>query len=1650
MGQLDCEVRPNDVFTPPTGRLPAPPVVTLAQDLPFHDLDWTDFERLIFRLASVEDEVEDWQRYGRSGQAQEGIDIYARRVGGRYIAWQCKRYAALTAADVGRAVEAFAKGTWLDRCDRLVIATSARTDNTGVQNAVEAAAKRLLPHGVAPVLLGPDRLSVMLKERPEIVADFFGENWVRAFCGEQSLQMLAERGHRLDRSRLAELRGELHRFYLARFTTLDRGIFETGAGGALTGAASALHRYVVPDVEPIHWDGSDGVRPETLRPPDVSSNVGPTGDDTEASRLRSSPTTLGQEAARVRSPDWLVEGSLSVVLGEAGLGKSTLLRALSLDLVSGGQVFPNLSASWGSYVPVYLPFARWAHMASTTSRGVSLDEAVEAWLRMFSVSEGLIALVRTALIDHRLLLLVDGLDEWSNETAARTVLGQLDTVVRTRGIAAVVTGRPLGLGRLGALAPPWRTARLAALSEEQQRGLTYRLLDAPLPSVDGDGMEAKAHTPEQGAAVARAEEFLSDIAEIRGLQALAANPLLLRGLLHLKLNHLVLPHGRFAAHEELATLLLARHPEARARSAADLEPRFPPAIGDPEARRRVLGALAFRLRIDAPGSGIATLDARRVLVAALEDEDDQGLPSDKAREAASSLLAVNAETQGLLVEKAPGEVGFSHAIFEEYLAAVHLSGRPLGEQKAFIRDQVADPRWSNVILNLIRLHRRPSDVDELVRDLEEAPVMGLGRVTRDLVLSEIAFGEGTCPARLRRRHVATTLTAIETGPWMPARLASLGVALDGSGAGIGHEAIAERLPRWFPDTQVGRAPLYTAMASWPASPGLEDALLRALLNPGEQDGDAASQTMASVFGGDERIVEQLARHLREPREPGPASRLLYALGRGWPEHPDLQRHVDDARACSAPELRLTGVRLAVAGGRQTGEDRDFLLWCAEERSFAFYYLRGAIVEALINGWPGDPEIGELALRSWAAHPRRRDGMDEGVAASILLQGFPQHPGVLDLLVAELDTDGYAFRFTNHLSQIRTAFSRHPRLAEAIDAWMERPDSKARGLDTQISQACLISGSDNAKRKLIEQVAGGGRYVFWPLWALHEGWTLKDCELGSVVEAFIRRPPAEQQHASHLLPLMVTDRDRCRELLLEIARLPQVERTDFLVEGFGRLGVDHTDLEVVQALIGVVRERHGTIFSGSGGLIAHFGPAEPVKEFALSIIGQKGAPLAEMAKAFAADAGMQETILARARPLPNRVRSKLIDFVSRKPSASPRLQALLSQYVAETNPIVRASAEAGYHRRLPREERTSLQSLRRVASEFGAVGPDLDVVRGAAITAAIEGECLGEALAIASPEGGPVFSNLSFVRMGENGSLLASLLRKWKYLRRILGDDVIKGLVGDDGDRGYVWNQLAPELNGGSAARQTFLEYCSSVVAPLEPSSLRALARLAPHTALLRDHCLRAVRMHPGHATLPEYQRSVEAGTVLGTTFSADSEVGRRLEGDLETGSVGAVVGLTIGWPRSSELAAYRQFVEVQKVRLPRVSALSLLVVFGTTERRTSAILRTIDEITGDMWDMVPEVVAAVIRILRADEEVGRILLGRLSESDATASERASVPRLLATAGVEGEATRRWSEATLATSGETYSLRDVGLDLVAGEHRPVPHALLDVLLPYGPG
>jgi hypothetical protein len=103
---------PAWLMTPPMA-FPSAPVTTRAQELPFGDLHWENFERLCTRLERTHADIECCRLYGTKGQAQEGIDLYSLgRSSRKYRVLQCKRVEDFTPGKIKSAVEAFLNGSW--------------------------------------------------------------------------------------------------------------------------------------------------------------------------------------------------------------------------------------------------------------------------------------------------------------------------------------------------------------------------------------------------------------------------------------------------------------------------------------------------------------------------------------------------------------------------------------------------------------------------------------------------------------------------------------------------------------------------------------------------------------------------------------------------------------------------------------------------------------------------------------------------------------------------------------------------------------------------------------------------------------------------------------------------------------------------------------------------------------------------------------------------------------------------------------------------------------------------------------------------------------------------------------------------------------------------------------------------------------------------------------------------------------------------------------------------------------------------------------------------------------------------------------------------------------------------------------------------
>ncbi len=697
-------------LTSPADGIPAtPPVTTRQQVLPFDQLTWENFERLCHRVACLEAHVEHAERYGLQGEAQEGLDIYARLSNGRYHCLQAKKHRRFAAAQIASAVDLFIAGRWAVLAATFTIAVQASLRSTTVQNEIERQAERLAALGVTFFALDGESLTIRLREHPPLIDDFFGRAWVSALLGEAAAAALK---NRLDGGEFARTRKQLAAVYDSNFHFVDSGSFGSIGDVEARSDLTLLERYIKPDVL-VSEKSRALVLPEPAMADDQT--LKPSGEVPRTSKDRGirSDAVANSRTVRIPFAEWSKDLQRLVVLGEAGSGKSTLLRVIALDLLHKQSHFPELALSWGDHLPIYIPFARWsAHTAH--ERGiVGIKEIVRRSLQHF-LTESLVNLIERAIDDRRVLLLIDGLDEWSNEQAARTTLAALVTSVEAHGIPTVVSGRPRGLDRIGALPTSWRRAKIAPLSEAQQAEIASRWF-LRFSAASSDGAEVSAGS-------LRTKRFMGELARDTNLGFLASTPLLLVGLVTLALRGQILPRTRDEVYNQLVRVLLEVHPNSRATASGDTEPRFQHATE--YQRRAAVARLAFEVRKASGGAGIEMSAARETLRSYLASPMGFELDSATAASAAEEILSVNSETQGLVVEKAPGELGFVHASFEEYLGAEHVSGWPFDEIEVFVRSHAGQSRWRNVVANLLSRIPRRDEFDRLVALVEEADLAG--------------------------------------------------------------------------------------------------------------------------------------------------------------------------------------------------------------------------------------------------------------------------------------------------------------------------------------------------------------------------------------------------------------------------------------------------------------------------------------------------------------------------------------------------------------------------------------------------------------------------------------------------------------------------------------------------------------------------------------------------------------------------------------------------------------------------------------------------------------------------------------------------------------------------------------------------------------
>lgn len=1461
---------PSWMRLPPT-EYPSPPVEGLAAELPVRELPWESFERLCLRLLTHDAEVlsaaavgDDGSStplvrpFGLRGQYQGGIDLYARDplIGRQprqperpHTCLQARRTEQVTRQKLESTVDHFVAGPWAKTTHRFIYGTTAAALSNATTLGIETQAERLARDEIVFEVWDADELSRRLRELPQLVHEFFGSHWVRRFCGDDDANNLR---HRLDVAQVAALRRQLREFYSVSFRVADPGVML--ASGGLSGAASLTDRFVTPDLamSTVAAHGSE----ESSRSSDITSDprlyleavlseesrqARRWSEDWSSASVESDRNPGGQVGAedRTSADSWIGTTTRQVIVGEPGAGKSTLLRYLVLDLLSDEPAWVDVASRWGHRLPIWLPFHFYTQRAAgQTGHAASLTSALKAWFEQHDVSE-LWPLVDAALADDRLLLVVDGLDEWVDSGTGQVCAAALETFVGTRSAAVIVSTRPYGLNRL-TLGADWAVGRVVSLSRDQQHTLAKR----HFAIASGEDLDAARRTEAERSA----DALMADLDAAPDLREMGGVPLFFVLLVRLRIAHGGrLPERRFDLYEDAVRLLIADQPQRR-RSAAAVTARSHQ-LSDRQTRK-LMAEVAFRCQERGDLASIAMDSLRRDLADAMRDPDGLAATPAVAASEADRLVDVAEGELGLLVRTSPESLGFVHRVLQEQLAAEHAATALTPDHLDRLFEQRAgDPAWYEVIMSVLWRLERPTEVRRLAaivaERIDETPV---GLRAREM-LAELVLGQFGLPGSDVNEYLPAIVDTIETHPFGPHRARLLDRLLAGARSPTTGPTVVELIGRWSLAPKSPTRDLVWQISALSYHPTIStqvcDLLVSALQIPNHDVSHAAGIGIAArcapdgPAGGDERerLREGLRQTLVDPGTGASSVAALMALALEWRD----DEHTEDLlrRARNSRHLASRLVAIADALGvldstfRQGGTagvpvprdplSDEELSWVRTllEREVTLEANHALLVAVISEVVRGDAEIRQGLIR-FLDHG---SGPTLDLRWGVALRGFGTDPQVVEVIARQLrEMDhpwpllGMAMRHGNQLVATYAVGSEmNGPIADAVEHRLTRIDTRHH--DVELHALAAIDRGPEMRQALLEHLDESS-FPHWRASALAEFWA-DDEEIVSRLTARLLGEPVAASQVAGIAPQLLGPDVAVDRLLAILSALADVssqrERPDIvataLVGATKELDRPKADIEDIAsralgtllprredgALDSLFRHVEDAIFQIAAGFSTTSAalaaldelagdPRHPVEPFLFAYRSQpqRAAPFLKASA----------TIV---RSLPATQRARLCRHLAERAPDPMMVLGALARWPEEVVDTNRSIVSLAYHRALLAARTQGLvddtqwtQALEELRSEARAYGPSLEARRRAAWV----GMCvLGDWSPLAGlveriGDESPVTVGVSDPLHGPDAVLLHQVAANWGSLRARFGADLLDRLSGRIGSSHSPWGALA--------------------------------------------------------------------------------------------------------------------------------------------------------------------------------------------------------------------------------------------------------------------
>jgi len=1624
----------------PDGSAPDPPVRTQASLLPFTQLTWQDFERLCLRLSERGAKVEAAWSYGKPGYAQHGIDILVRMPDGSFHVWQSKRHSSMSKEKVKAAVRLFLKHKWAKEATRFVLAVACEFKSPALVEAIEEARAFLKAKKIEFESLDGSRLTERLRTEPELIDDFFKRPWVEAICPPEALERLKNRLSRFD---LASVRTKLHGCYNSWISTVDPGLPIVGqdARGRTRASIPITQRYIQPDVL---FQGEESEMPPAGDTAEQERSRGK--EAAEAGQREPGPPQSGEQAAsagvgerRLPIDEYLCSKRQSVIVGEAGAGKTSLLRFIALDMLCEQPVLKVVEEHFKGALPVWVPFALWVRMSADQRAPAPIEEAVAGFFRALGESD-LAEDMRRAVLGKRIVLLVDGLDEGSDPATAQTLIAVLIAFADRNGIPVVATSRPHGMRALSDLGGSWDRPRLAPLSDEQRRALARLWFD-----VLEDFEAAPGTTTSQITARGKrkADAFITALQVNAAITRLSQTPLFLLAFMTLHRRGQSLPRSRFDASKEIVDELVDRQPRRRDVSALGTQGL----AGEPRLRDRVIADFAFALQSrelpglipDTAAEEDAIVRGAKVILDRQRDGDEE-----RARVAARAIFSFTEERAGLLVNKAPGNIGFLHLSLQEYLAAHHLLQRSLDEKMSFVSANAGVVRWRETILYLLFLTINEAEAGELVEAIEKASVGDVqARAVRDALLTDAVFADFAHDLGVVRRIAAKCFAEVEFAAWGTRQRHLLDGVVDGlfseSIGGVCRAKIAE----WMPDRHgYSRASAIDAIPTWDASlkAACIPALLRCLRCETEYVWRKAAQVLSVTAERDQDTKAKLMRLGREAPSVQTAQAAIACLGYGWFGDEDVGAVAESLRASSHDGLCLDAMRINAKRGQTDAGDLERFLSIAYGRErfsnglvapdlvehFAVHHRAAFIekLEAAIASQMGDrvgrvlPLAGSLVMcdsRNAVAHEELLQALSWDWVVHDLFSpnGFP---------VERVDwTPDLVARIEHHIT------------------------AKDRVMESELYWISRVMRMPLLKQKFLDALRQREYLMFWCSRGLIEGWGKADPDVQTIFASMLDGDAEGLAQVAEELPLVIDDRNACRAALLRGLRA-DVSRFDFLLKGCRNLGITIDDSEMVDAAVQVGTRNMSPLYRDMwcSALIEAF-PAHPeVRRIALEELSRRDGSLGAIARSYPGDREICDRILGVVCPLDSRARMVLVQSIEAAAPSSAAALELLRDGRQDTNGLVCAESIIGWVESALMRGPLAESDVEWLEAELDTVGPEYEKRRTAAVVGLLLSGNIDRFVRAKRYDGRPldVDANPGLTR---DDLYLRRLLARWSELTQALGGaKEAFGRLNIDPER--TLRAIRGTIPNIEQVFGLLMEQVPTAQHVHKNDLIGALAAIEPQGNRMRE-LISSLLLGPVRGrTLADHWAELRAGEIFAEYFGSDHELrGRVIESfkadrrnEAAAGGLAEIV-LREDAPDLKDLLVER----VQGRRYGVGTHFKLIAALASCE----VFIESVEELLTknmdpDTWSF-PYWVPALVRRIKRDSELQDKMFLVLGEADSVSLQATLFSLLRRSVGPTDNLKHYATSELRKLQGQTTPA--IGFDLTSYAHRPLFQVLTELAL-----